>query len=139
MTQAEHPQTPRIDIEPRDGEEFGPWLHRAMEALNPSDYATASLNRERPYNGQPHTDEGWRGQQLIEGLTMRDIKDCFVIGAYRATGKGLDEYPATLYDIDWNDLDPMAVCQNMICAIEERMGIFPNLPPELRTIDEANR
>src|SRR5690606_11834551 len=102
-----------IDIEPREGEAFGPWLGRAMEALNPSDYATAALNRERPYNGQPHTDEGWRGQQPIEGLTMRDIKDCFVIGAYRATGKSLEDYPTTLYDIDWNHLDPMAVCQNM--------------------------
>ncbi len=117
--------TEPIDIEPQEGEEFGPWLARAMETLSPSDYATASLNRDRPYNGQPHTDEGIRGSTLVEGLTMRDIKDCFVIGAFRATGKGLDEYPATLYGID---LDPMAVCQNMLCAIEERMGIYPNVP-----------
>ena len=124
-----------IDIEPREGEELIPWLERAMEAMNPSDYATAALNRERPYNGQPHTDEGIRGSTLVEGLTMRDVKDCFVIGAYRATGKPMEDYPPTLYGIDWNDLDPMAVCQNMLCAIEERMGIFPNVPP--LTIDEG--
>ena len=117
-----------IDIEPQEGEGFGSWLGRAMEALQPSDFATASLNRERPYNGQPHTDEGIRGATLVEGLTMRDIKDCFVIGAFRATGKGLDEYPTNVYGIDWSALDPMAVCQNMLCAIEERMGIYPNVP-----------
>lgn len=117
-----------IDIEPRDGEEFGPWLDRAVEAINPSDYATASLNRERLYNGQPHTDEGIRGSTHVEGLTMRDIKDCFVIGAFRATGLPKEQYPRNVYGIDWDDLDPMAVCQNMLCAIEERMGIYPNVP-----------
>jgi hypothetical protein len=117
-----------IDIDPCPDEPFGQWLSRAMEALGPSDYATAALNRERPYNGQPHTAEGIRGATLVEGLTMRDVKDCFVIGAYRSMGKPMEEYPATIYDIDWNDLDPMAVCQNMLCAVEERMGIFPNVP-----------
>lgn len=125
-----------IDIEPQEGEEFGQWLGRAMEALDPSDYATAALNRDRPYNGQPHTSEGKRGRTLVEGITMRDIKDCFVIGAFRATGKGLDEYPSNIYGIDWSGIDPMAVCQNMLCAIEERMGIYPNVPPLISNDDE---
>ena len=120
--------TEPIDIEPRDGEEFGPWLGRAMEALSPSDYATATLNRDRPYNGQPHTDEGIRGSTMVEGLTMRDIKDCFVIGAFRSTGKPVEDYPRNIFGIDWADIDPLAVCQNMLCAIEERMGIYPNVP-----------
>ena len=124
-----------IDIEPREDEPFGQWLGRAMEALNPSDYATAALNRDRPYNGQPHTDEGERGSTMVEGLTFRDVKDCFVIGAFRATGKSPDEYPANVYGLDWDDLDPMAVCQNMLVAMEERMGIFPNLPPSMRATD----
>ncbi len=117
-----------IDIQPHGGEEFGPWLHRVLEALHPSDYATAALNRERPYNGQPHTDEGTRGKTFVAGLTMRDVKDCFVIGAYRSSGLPVDDYPPTIYDLDWTVMDPMAVCQNMLCAIEERMGIFPNVP-----------
>ncbi|MFW6272882.1 MAG: hypothetical protein ACOC2U_03785, partial [bacterium] len=33
---------------------------------------------ERPYNGQPHTDQGERGRTEVKGLTMRDIQDCFV-------------------------------------------------------------
>lgn len=40
-----------------------------------SDYRN---DRERPYNGQIHTDDGQRGSQLVEGLTMRDIKDCLI-------------------------------------------------------------
>jgi hypothetical protein len=41
-----------------------------------SDYRN---DRDRPYNGQSHTYEGDRGKQLVSGLTIRDIKDCFVI------------------------------------------------------------
>lgn len=40
-----------------------------------SDYRN---DRERPYNGQSHTDEGERGKQLVSGLTMRDLKDCLI-------------------------------------------------------------
>jgi hypothetical protein len=118
-----------IDIEPREGEEFGDWLGRSMEALNPSDFATAYLGRDRPYNGQPHTDEGVRGATEVRGLTMRDVKDCFVIGAFESSGLPADEYPPNIYGLDWNHLDPMAVVQNMLCNVEKRMGIYPNVPP----------
>jgi hypothetical protein len=40
-----------------------------------SDYRN---DRERPYNGQPWTDEGERGKTEVKGLTMRDIRDCMV-------------------------------------------------------------
>ena len=40
-----------------------------------SDYRN---DRERPYNGQPWTDGGSRGKTKVKGLTMRDIKDCFI-------------------------------------------------------------
>lgn len=40
-----------------------------------SDYRN---DRDRPYNGQSHTDDGERGKQLVEGLTMRDIRDCLI-------------------------------------------------------------
>ena len=40
-----------------------------------SDYRN---DRERPYNGQSHTDEGDRGMTEVKGLTMRDIRDCFI-------------------------------------------------------------
>lgn len=40
-----------------------------------SDYRN---DRERPYNGQSHTDQGERGKQLVSGLTMRDLKDCLI-------------------------------------------------------------
>lgn len=40
-----------------------------------SDYRN---DRERPYNGQPWTDDGIRGQTEVKGLTLRDIKDCFI-------------------------------------------------------------
>ena len=118
-----------IDIEPREGEAFGDWLGRSIKALFPADFATAYLGRDRPYNGQPQTVEGIRGATEVRGLTMRDIKDCFVIGAFESSGLSADQYPADIYGLDWNDLDPIAVIQNMTCNIEKRMGIYPNVPP----------
>jgi hypothetical protein len=117
-----------IDVEPREGEEFGEWLGRAMAALAPGDFATAYLGRDRPYNGQPHTDEGIRGATEVRGITMRDLKDCFVIGAFESTGLAAEDYPDDIWGIDWSDLDPMAVIQNMLCNVEKRMGIYPNVP-----------
>lgn len=40
-----------------------------------SDYRN---DRERPYNGQPWTDDGARGKTEVRGLTMRDIRDCLM-------------------------------------------------------------
>lgn len=40
-----------------------------------SDYRN---DRERPYNGQPWTDEGERGKTEVKGLTMRDLRDCLI-------------------------------------------------------------
>ncbi len=37
-----------------------------------------SNDRNRPYNGQPWTDNGIRGQTEVKGLTMRDISDCLI-------------------------------------------------------------
>ena len=48
-----------------------------LEALCPSSLAE-HLDRDRPYDGQPHTDAGERGRTMVEGLTMRDVVDCFV-------------------------------------------------------------
>jgi len=134
-----------------------------------SDYRN---DRDRPYNGQSHTDEGERGKQKVEGLTMRDIKDCLIkamlVSApsekYLTTTEFLkcwdfseckqendkpkptqylldhqDEYistkvdtdnwrPQDVYKIDWNNIDPMAIAQNLTCEIEKMMGIFPNIP-----------
>ena len=32
-----------------------------------------------------------------------------------------------VYKINWDEVDPIAVCQNMSCEIEKMMGIFPNI------------
>lgn len=109
-----------------------------------------NMQRDRPYNGQPHTDTGTRGRQEISGVTMRDIRDCF----FRAYIKSHNYYVngsiqpiqpnSTLIDeankgvngvISENDLytliggfDPVAVSQNLTCEIEKIMGIYPNVP-----------
>lgn len=90
--------------------------------------------RDRPYDGQPHTDEGERGKTLVEGLTMRDVCDCMAMGLLDASGipelqdavdRGIWTY-GDLYKLE--DLDPVAAIQNMACRIEMMMGIFPNVP-----------
>ena len=103
-------------------------LAHEMEKLNPSDYLSAAMNAKRPYNGQPWTDTGERGKQLVEGLTMRDIRDCFVVAAFHSAGLGPSEYPESVYQLPWGEIDPLAHAQNLTCEIERRMGIFPNIP-----------
>ncbi len=99
------------------------------------------MRRDRPYDGQPWTDSGVRGRTEIKGITFRDLRDCFVRAACLSIG---DQNPAlyveaekgekaklntdTLYEIDWNKLDPGAVAQNLSCEVERLMGIFPNTP-----------
>lgn len=65
---------PMLDM---DNENFNEILNFELWSTHSSsDYRN---DRERPYNGQAHTDYGERGKQLVVGLTMRDIKDCLVM------------------------------------------------------------
>jgi hypothetical protein len=95
-------------------------------------------DRERPYNGQPHTDQGERGKTEVRGLTMRDLKDCYVMGFLQATGRGeVVESGKWRYQMVYDpppagfEPDELAVAQNMLCNVEKMMGIYPNVP-ELR-------
>lgn len=100
------------------------------------------LDPQRPFTGQPHTDQGERGKTMVTGLTFRDVCDCFVVGWLMASGRSsLAESGTASYNdvyepgINTNtgepdhDIDPLAVMQNMSCEMERRMGIFPNVPP----------
>lgn len=93
--------------------------------------------RDRPYDGQSHTDAGLRGQTFVEGLTMRDVVDCYKRAvalsaghvapeAYRMADAGSLDFD--LYEIPLDKLDPGAIGQNLTCEIERMMGIFPNVP-----------
>ena len=87
----------------------------------------------RPYDGQSHTDQGERGKTVVSGLTMRDVCDCFVLGWLDASGRGnLIQANACDYrDVHTGDNPtPLAVMQNMVCWIEKKMGIWPNISPE---------
>jgi len=97
-----------------------------MEIISPSDYRSA-LDRDRPYNGQSHTDTGERGKTELKGITMRDVRDCFIIAAFDAAGVE-ESRRGSIYELDLNDLDPLAWEQNLACHLERRMGIYPNVP-----------
>jgi len=109
-----------------------------------------NMRRDRPYSGQAHTDTGIRGATLIAGVTMRDLRDCYI----RALIKSHPYYKeGTLEPVQPNatlseeadkgenaaiseqdvyslvgDIDPIAVMQNLTCEVEKIMGIFPNVP-----------
>lgn len=105
---------------------FEGMLENAMnDCLGSSAY---SLDRKRPYNGQPHTDHGERGKTEVKGLTMRDISDCFVLGLLDASGLQ-SKHPVhdDIYKIDLHKIDPGAAIQNAMCHIERFMGIYPNV------------
>jgi hypothetical protein len=123
---------------------FGEKLEFAMVAIIGS--STYRNDRERPYNGQSHTDHGERGKTLVEGLTMRDVADCIVQGFLAASGNTelyrktipMDEDDIDYKTGDWRyedvykiptNIDPQAVIQNTMCFIEKYMGIFPNVKP----------
>ncbi len=97
------------------------------------------LWRNRPYVGQPHTDNGVRGKTEVKGITFRDLKDAFVLAAFDAandqdpTGnhfererQGYVTFDA-IYRLDLNKLDPIAWQQNFSVRVEKMMGIFPNI------------
>ena len=100
-----------------------------------------NMQRNRPYAGQMHTDHGERGMTEIRGITFRDLRDCFVRACflsahhihpagYEQANKGIDGVLCEndLYELDFNELDIVAVAQNMSCEVERIMGIFPNVP-----------
>lgn len=45
-----------------------------------------TMDRNRPYDGQPHTSYGGAGKKEIQGLTMRDVCDCYVRGVILSAG-----------------------------------------------------
>lgn len=143
MFKRDYPEIPIINIED---------IGQAVVSLE----GYKSLDPNRPYDGQSHTDMGTRGKTEVKGLTMRDIRDCF-IRAYiishpyyvydevkRECTLIRQEPNATLIDeankgihakLNGNDvfslvgdIDPIAVSQNLGCEIEKMMGIFPNVP-----------
>ena len=101
-----------------------------------------NMRRDRPYNGQPHTDTGTRGATEIRGVTFRDLRDCFVravlLSSHGISPEGLYDEATKgeaaalcendLYGWDLNRLDPAAVAQNLSCEVEKIMGIYPNVP-----------
>jgi hypothetical protein len=109
-----------------------------------------NMRRDRPYSGQCHTDTGERGRQEIRGITMRDLRDCFIrafIHSHQVYKSGTIEEiqpnatlsreadkgeHAAICENDLygliGDIDPIAIAQNLTCEVEKIMGIFPNVP-----------
>jgi hypothetical protein len=112
-----------------------------------------NMSRDRPYSGQPHTDTGIRGATEIRGITFRDLRDCYIRAVLLSTGgrfyetddpklkarmaalyKEADKGEAAalcendVYGFSTDQLDPIAICQNLCCEVEKIMGIFPNVP-----------
>lgn len=153
----DYPDIPTIDLSGHSPESIGDVLHNAITVMNGSNF----MNRDRPYTGQPWTDTGKRGSTEVKGITFRDIRDCF-IRAYiishpyyvydevkRECTLIRQEPNATLID-EANkgihaklngsdvfslvgDIDPIAVSQNLGCEIEKIMGIFPNIPDQMKS------
>lgn len=102
-------------------------LEVVLERLAPSSLA-AHLDRGRPYDGQPHTVYGERGQTEIKGLTFRDLQDCFIRACFEASGLDIKSWPGTVYQLPWETMDIVAVSQSLSTNIEKFMGIYPNVP-----------
>lgn len=110
------------------------------------------MNRLRPYTGQAHTNDGWRGAQMVDGLTHRDLRDCLVRAFFLCSHDQLPSHydqakrgeeallsENDLYLLDYNKIDPVALIQNFGCEVERMMGVFPLLPPEYLAARAARR
>jgi len=102
-------------------------------------------DRDRPYDGQPQTSLGERGKTIVEGLTMRDVHDCIIMGMISASTEGKDQDKVgdmtwcanDVYKLPWDEMDPIACVQNAMCNIEKMMGIYPNVPKLLAEREET--
>ena len=118
------------------GEHIGDTLEELLEHAFPESYQRGML-RARPYDGQPHTDHGERGKALSSGRAFEDLRDGFVRAVCLSSG------PSKLYEealkgenallsesavYECEDLDLIAVAQNLSCEMERLMGIYPNVP-----------
>ena len=99
---------------------------------------------DRPFTGQPYTDQGERGKTEVHGIRFRDLADCVAKAFVDAssTDQGSEEEQDEwirraddgtlsyndLYRLDLSKMDPVALIQNVCCRVEEAMGIFPNIP-----------
>ena len=112
-------------------------VKRVVKAIDDGVYALSDhgIDPHRPYDGQPHTDQGERGKTLVSGLTYRDVADCFVRGWLYSSDKG--HSVAETGELTYNDIyelggecevDPLAVMKNMLVEMERRQGIYPNVP-----------
>ena len=105
---------------------------------------------DRPFTGQPHTDNGERGKTEVTGIRFRDLADCVVKAWIDAAGHTIEDESLRdemyrrsddgtlnyndVYNIECGDIDPVALVQNVCCRVEKAMGIYPNVP-SLRTED----
>lgn len=99
-------------------------------------------HKDRPFTGQPHTDNGERGKTEVKGIRFRDLADC-VVRAIASCALDPDA-PASqkkyqqlengtynwndLFDLDLERCDPVAIVQNVSCEVEKMMDIYPNIP-----------
>lgn len=102
-------------------------LARIIEAGCPSSLA-AHIDPSRPYDGQPHTDHGERGKTEVNGITFRDLRDAFIRACFESSGLAIEQWPGSVYDLPWGEMDILAVAQNLACNVEKAMGIYPNVP-----------
>jgi hypothetical protein len=73
---------------------------------------------------QDHTYPGLRGNTVIAGLTFHQLHDAVLVGYNRARMMPDDADPFQVGDND--DIDPVALAQNVCNRMEELQGIFPN-------------
>lgn len=105
-----------------------------------------NMRKDRQFTGQPHTLTGHRGQVMIEGLSFRDLRDCYLRAYIKAhptmaypnvkiepnytLSKECDKgQSATICENDLLTLKgvptPMAILIMLSFEIEKAMGIYP--------------
>ena len=70
-------------------------------------------------------------------MSERDIQDCFIRACYDSSGLDPKDWPGSVYDLPWAEMDIIAVSQNLSCWIERYMGVFPNVLQPIEEVDPS--
>lgn len=91
---------------------------------------------DRPYVGQPQTNEGDRGKIEVQGVTFRDVYDCIALAFGRSSGLPDSQWQTMeIYELQVSEMDPIAICQNACVLLRERMRDKGMDVPEPKSVE----
>ena len=69
----------------------------------------------------------------LRGVSISDLCDCYILACYEASKIEPKNYPHSISDINFGDVDPHLLLQYLVRNIERLMGVYPSVSPKTET------